>query len=250
MTLETLRTKQADRREKTKGKILNAKKHKHEKPCECSGNSVTRSKGELVITVTRTSFNLPFDLPYCIWGALYVNTNFGVVLQPYLPAGITVRTGTDDNIISFIYTDGILTDVIQVTIPSAGIINYLAILSSLNTNYMRTEFMLFDCNAANDGTIITDQQIKKSQSNPLYLQTVSGGGMKEAQVIIPSSRTNINNSVKQIIEVYLRNEPVKPETVWIHNFAYLLLMGSLQYSFTVFISERVNMNSEKVEFTT
>jgi len=238
-----------------KDPVFNKPKPKHQSPCHCSGNEITRSEGEIVITVTRNTFFLLVPLPYCIWGALYVQSNFGAVLKDYLPPGITVTSvNNEDGSITFSYTDGLETDTISISSPSASIISYLENVASLNTNMMRSNFMTFNCNSGNPNPFYSNDQIDNLQSGGLYMQKTSagslGGGYKSTQVIIPNSRKQINNSVPNIIELYLRNEEVKPDTVWIHQFAYASdaipgrLPSPIQFTFTVFISERINMNHQ------
>jgi hypothetical protein len=83
------------------------------------------------------------------------------------------------------------------------------------------------------------------------MQGVGGTGNKNAQLIIPFSRTQINNSLVNITEIYLRNEPIKPESVWVHYLPWLDFVGMglpnrpLEYNFTIFISEKVDMNALK-----
>ncbi|MGZ4038660.1 MAG: hypothetical protein ACXVPQ_12585, partial [Bacteroidia bacterium] len=64
------------------------------------------------------------------------------------------------------------------------------------------------------------------------------------------SRTQINNSVKNVIELYMRNEPVKAQTVWIHQFGWVdpatITPAQIEYTYTVFISKLINMNREKI----
>jgi hypothetical protein len=223
-------------------------KSSHKKKCPCSGNAINNSEGELIISVTRDSFNIPFALPYCLWGAIYINTNFGVVLQPYLPPNTTVSSAIVGSTIVFTYNNAAFpgNDTITITIPGSGLISYIEMLTNLNTNYMRTDFVLFNCNSANDGTFLTDQQIKSLQLNLLNLIKIdAGSNAKDIQNIIPATRTEINNSVKEIIEISLRNEPIKPDSVWVQNFGYVPLIGGLQFTYTIFISERINMNEEK-----
>lgn len=219
--------------------------------CGCANkcpHTISNSVGEYVIKVVRQSYVLPFDLPYCIWGTLYVNSNYGVVLAPFLPAGITVSnsiTATGD--ILFTFANGPDTDTILVSMPSFSLITYVEMLSGLKTNYMKSCFMTFDCNAANDPDILDNSLILQTQNLGLFLQSVGGTGDKRAQLIIPKSRRQINNSVMNIIEIYLRNEPIKPETVWIHSMPYYTIGGAppiklQEYNFTVYITETVDIN--------
>lgn len=234
---------------RTTNKNVSKKKSLHKKPCGCGGNEITKSKGELVITVIRSSFTLNMALPYCIWGSLYINTSFGVVLQEFLPPGITVTTNLDDfNNLRFIYTDGVNTDTITVGVPTIGLISYPEILSNLNTNYMRSNMVLFNCNADDNAPFLTNQQINNLQSAGLFLGITGGGGSRTYKLVIPSTRKEINNSVPNLTQLYLNSEPIKPETVWVHQFAYLNPNGAQlagTFTFTVFISERIDMNKER-----
>lgn len=225
------------------------------KGCGCINkcpHTISNSVGELVIVVTRQTYVLPVALPYCIWGTLYVNSNYGIVLQPYLPPGITLQSNTitpEGNMLFTYQNGGGDTDTILVSVPTIGLINYVEILSGLKTNYMRSCFMTFDCNSANDADTLDNSVILDIQSFGLFFQKVGGTGDKGAQLIIPKTRRQINNSVMNIIEIYLRNEPIKPETVWVHSMPYIVaippaLPKPQEYNFTVFITETVDINAK------
>jgi len=242
-----------NRKKAEAAKKYNTEKHDHKSPCGCSGNEITRSQGELVITVQRTSFNINADLPYCIFGALYLNgNNFATVLQEYLPSGVTVVTSQENQNLTFTYaSSGGGSDQIIVSVPDQGLINYLDILANLNTNYMRSNFLLFDCNAGDNPPLLADSQIRTLKKPGLFLKKIGGAGAKDTQIIIPGSRTQINNTLPNLVEIYLRNEPVKPDAVWVHKFAYTALSvpaTRLLFNWTLFISERIDMNSEKIQF--
>ena len=243
------------KREDLKKVFSTKKKDEHTPPCKCSGNEVTKSKGEVIIYATRTGFSLPFSLPYCIFGTLYLqNFSFAQVIQNYLPPGITVNVIFDLNALIFSFTDGLTSDNITVTSPDISLISYAEMLTNLNTNYLRTNYVLFDCNAADDAEFLDQTQIKKLQGGGLFLQNIGAGGHKDVQLIIPKTRINGVQSVPNIINLDMRNEPIKPETVWIHSIANPVtpapgvVVKPIVFSFTVFISERINMNSEKINF--
>ncbi len=238
-------------RDPRKKKVFNLDEKKHKAPCGCSGNSITRSIGEVVITVTRTSFNINADLPYCIFGALYLPGNsFANAIEEYLPDGVTVTTSITDRNVTFNYGPAAgLGDQIIVSVPDDSLINYLDIMASMNTNFMRSEFLLFDCNAHINAPVLADSQIRKLKSLGLFLTKVGGARDRDVQVIIPGSRTEINNSTTNLAQIYLRNEEVKAESVWVHKFAYTSLSvpaTRLQFNWTLFVSERIDLNSEAV----
>lgn len=231
------------------------KSEQPKKNCGCINkcpHTISNSVGELVIVVTRKTFTLPVTLPYCIWGTLYAQTNFGVVVTPYIPVVVPAITGTSittpQGNLQFIYTNGDTTDIIEVSVPGIGLISYLEILSGLKTNYFNTCFMTFDCNSKNDAITLDNSDILRIQSEGLFLQKVGGTGNKDAQLIIPKSRRQINNSIMNIIEIYLRNEPIKPETVWVHSIPFINVMGytNHEYNFTIYISDKVDMNAAKI----
>lgn len=223
--------------------------HKHERPCPCAGNSIARSEGELVIEVIRTSFNIQEDLPYCIWGTSYLNTNsYPVILQPYLPAGVTVMSITDNNVLTLVYTDAFFnSDTIIIKVPDTSLISYFEILASLSTNYMRSELILFNCNAAIRPPVLSQEQINKLKQPGLYFQRIGGINSKSNEVIIPYTRNMINNTTPQITEISLNNKAVKPDSVWVHSFAYTLLGGAitqLRFYWEIIVNERIDANEE------
>jgi hypothetical protein len=223
------------------------------KDCFCSGNSINRSEGEYTIIVVRSGFTLHFDLPYIILGSMYLpGNNFATGLQEYLPPGITVTTVQTvfggNPAIAFIYTDGIDTDnIILFSVPDA-MLSYPELLSNLNTNYMRSELMYFCNNTQVPGLpLLTDAQNKLIQSKPLFLQKL-GMGKKANEVITPLSRKLANNSVSDLIEISLRHQEIKPNTVWVHKFAYLHLTEhrDLVFYWQIIFNEIINMNDEKL----
>lgn len=230
-------------------------KNKTSSPCPCSGNSIVRSEGEIRIVVVRTSFNIPFDLPYCIWGTLYLQGNsFALPLQPYLPTGVTVTTIIDPGnpLINFVYTDSFgNSDTIQVFSPPQDVTNYFDTLSSLNTNYLRTELAYYNCNVLPDAPpLLTDDQYNTLKAAPLYFQKSTGGTRKEIETIVPLSRNWANQSNPKITELSFKHQEVKPETVWIHSIAYIHMGGLVTFLvniWNVIINERIDMNKEKFE---
>lgn len=223
--------------------------------CSCgdkkksSGNAITDSLGEMVVYVRRNTFNLQnIDLPYGIWGALYINNNYGAVLAPYLPIGVTVtNTVRPDGSVRFTYTDGVHTDTIDVFTQANYLITYAEMIANQNTNYMESNFMIMDCNAAVNATSLPNSTIYGLQSTQLILNSIGGLGESDKQIIIPKSRKMINNSVPNIIEMYLRHEPIKQDTIWVHIFGgqAIPLETVITFSWTVFIHKNYNMNAGK-----
>ena len=228
-----------------------SKPKKKKDPCACSGNSLVRSKGEYLIQVLRTGFTIASDLPYCIWGTIYANgNNFATVLQPYLPAGVTVTSKVDSVGVTFTYVSGCNSDTITVFADPDALLSYSEMLANLNTNYIQSELMYFSNNTeVLVLPTLTDQNNKILQNAPLYFQKIDGGGAKNNEYIKPLSRRIPNNSVPDITEISMRNQAIKPDTVWIHKFAYITQGGAfstLQFSFMVVLNKIINMNDEKM----
>lgn len=223
----------------------------NKKHCKCGcTHPISASVGELIIEITRNSFNIPDLLPYAMWGTLYANTNYGAVLQSYLPTGITVSSARIGGAVVFTYTSGILVDTITVTSPSIATISYLETIDNLKQNYMASCFMVFNCNSGNTPPFLDNSLIYTLQSGGLFLLKVSADRDKQQQLIIPTTRRQINNSIPNMIEIYLRSEPIKAETVWVHQFPYINQGETpvpVMFQFTVFFSERVDMNAEKTK---
>ncbi len=221
----------------------------------CGGctHPISASVGELIIQVRRNSFNIHETLPYCIWGSIYAETNYGVILQPYLPTGVTVSNTNSNGTVVFTYTKGILTDTITVGVTPLSPISYGEVLSNLKNNYMESCFMVYNCNSENNAPNFDNNNIFDLQSGGLFLITVGADGNKSVEVIVPNTRRQINNSVTNMIELYLRKAPIKPDTVWVHQFVYFSLGGGdpppvtppIENTFTVFFSDRVDLNLER-----
>lgn len=218
----------------------------------CGAHPIINSEGEIVIDFTRTSFNIAFPLPFAFWGTLYIgNNNFGAILAPYLPTGVTVTTSINQNNgnLIFSYTDGVNVDTIVLNIPQ-GLITYAETLESINTNYMRTNYTLLAVNAANDAPFLQNSDIFLLLNSPLIMTKVSAlsntGGSKTKDIIIPRSRMNPANTQINIVELYLRHQEIKPDTVWITNFNFLTQAEPMPISsyITVFIDESFDVNED------
>lgn len=219
-----------------------------EKKC-CSPNSIVRSKGEFLIQVLREGFTIHKPLPYCIWGAIYLNANnFATVLQPY-NTGMIITTAIVNGNIVFTYQEGPFIDRITVSANPNSLISYAEMLANLNTSFLRSEVSYFSNNTeASVLPILSDQNNAKLQLQPLFLTKIGGGGEKKNEMIVPYSRRLQNNSLKDVIELTMRNQEIKADTVWIHQFGYITQGGNfdtLQFSFLVVINEIINLNDEK-----
>ncbi len=223
------------------------KTEKHE-DCTCAGNSIVRSKGEYTIVVARNGFKIKEDLPYPIWGTLYLQSqNFATAVKDYLPAGVTCSSVVSGENINLSYTDGVNTDTISIFAIPTGLLSYPEMLTSLNTAYLKSELAYF-CNNTQVGNLplLTDQQNKICQAQPLYLSKIGGLGNKGNELITPLSRHLPNNSVKDLIEVSLRKQDIMADTVWIHKFAYINMTEKslLVFYWQIIINEIVNMNKK------
>lgn len=225
---------------------------KKEEDCTCAGNSIVRSKGEYTIVVARNGFKIKEDLPYPIWGTLYLQSqNFATAVKDYLPAGVTCSSSVVGENINLSYTDGVNTDTISIFANPTSLLSYPEMLTSLNTAYLKSELAYF-CNNTQVGNLplLTDQQNKICQAQPLYLSKIGGLGNKGNELITPLSRHLPNNSVKDLIEVSLRKQDIMADTVWIHKFAYINMTEKslLVFYWQIIINEIVNMNKKALDF--
>lgn len=217
--------------------------------CKCSGNSIVRSKGEYTIVVARAGFTIKEDLPYPIWGTLYLQGgNFATAIKDYLPTGVTCTSTVNGENINLQYTDGGgNTDNIQIFAIPTGLLSYPEMLTGLNTAYIKSELVYF-CNNTNVGNLplLTDTQNKKCQAQPLYLTKIGAMGNKANELITPLARAQVNNSVKNLIEISLRNQSIMTDTVWIHKFAYIPMTEKnlLVFYWQFIINQFVNMNTK------
>lgn len=222
-----------------------------EKKCPCAGNSIVRSKGEYTIFVERLTFNMKNDLPYPLFGTLYLSgQNFATPLAPYLPSGVTVTSAIIANgIIELTYTDGSYTDIIHVGFARQELSSYPEMLANLNTNYLNTELVYFCSNVEfEDAVVLDDLENCIIQSKPLYLLKIGGLSSKSNELITPLTRRSPNTTQKNIVEIYMRSQDIKPDTVWIHVFpaSNRIQEGErLVFYWQVFINEIVNMNDER-----
>lgn len=219
--------------------------------CACSGNSIVRSKGEYTIVVVRNGFKIKQDLPYAIFGTVYLNgQNFATAIKDYLPSGVTCVSSVDKENIIFEYTEtatGLIDRIILFVIPS-GIISYPQFLANLNTNYLKTELVYF-CNNTQvpNQPVLSLIQDKKLQAQPLYLQRISGMSQKDNELITPLSRRLPNNTVSNVLEISMKRQDIRAETVWIHKFAYVKLTekNTLVFYWQIIINDIINLNEER-----
>lgn len=220
--------------------------------CTCAGNSIVRSKGEYTIIVTRNGFKIKEDLPYPIWGTLYLQSqNFATAVKDYLPAGVTCTSTVNGSDIILQYTQGANVDTIKINAIATGLLSYPEMLTGLNTAYLKSELSYF-CNNTEitNLPLLTDQQNKILQAQPLYLTKIGGLGDKANELITPLSRSLPNNSVKDIIEISMRKQDIMADTVWIHKFAYINMTekNKLRFYWQIIINEIVNLNKKAFEF--
>lgn len=229
--------------------------HPKKKEC-CSGHPIIFSEGELVIQYTRTSFTIPFALPFCLWGTLYINNNnFGAILAPYLPANVSVVTSIDRNtgnlIFTYTYSITEAQDTIVLTIPQS-LISYAEMLESINTNYMKSNYSILTVNSAIGAPYMVNSDIYSLLDYAFIFTKVSAlsntGGSKTRDIVIPRSRMNPQNTQVNIVEMFLRKQDVKPDAVWINSFAYTATIAAfavpITSSLTIFINQIFDMNKE------
>ncbi len=216
-----------------------------------SYNEIVNSEGELLFVATRATQTISQDLPYFIWGTAYVNNLDASVLAPYLGTGTTVVLSHNANgDLVFTYTNGINTDIITVTTTAQGLISYIEAVQNLQTNYMISNYMLYGVNIDANATFLTQANINTLLTAGIIMQNLDAvtnvGGGKKKHLIIPRSRTMPNNSMPNVVEIFLRREKIKSNTVWINKFAKTSLdpAPAISNAFTIFISDTVNMNEE------
>lgn len=225
-------------------------KTKKEDPCKCSGNSIVRSKGEYTILVKRNSFRIKFDLPYCLWGTMYLSgQNFSTAVKDYLPVGVTCSSAIVANeTIVFTYSDGVNTDKIIVQAIPTSLVSYPELLANLNTSYMKTELVYF-CNNAKIGNPITLSAAQNNvlQAQPLFLQKLGSMGSKENELITPATRKIPNNTLPDVLELSMRKQDIRAQTVWVHKFAYIKLTEAtkLLFYWQILFNDVVNLNEER-----
>lgn len=214
--------------------------------CKCkSTSSIVNSKGEYTIMVQREGFGTLVDLPYPIWGTVYLQSkNFAQSIKDYLPAGMTVTESNENGIITLSYFNGLSTDIIRIFAIPSSLLSYPEMLSGLNTAYLKSELVYFCSNTSIPTANVTTPQNKVLQNAPLYLGKIGGMGDKSNELITPYTRRLPNNSVNDIVEIAMRNQDIKPETVWIHKFAYIQNIPILNFYWHVFFNDIVNMNKK------
>jgi hypothetical protein len=226
-----------------------AKKKVAKKAC-CSSNEIVRSEGELIITVRRTGFTLHDDLPYCVWGALYVNSKYNI-LQPYLTSGITFTTTIDPaGDVIFHYTDGKTTDTITISTGGQTLVSYAEEVTNLNTNFMRSNYMLFSVNTDIGAALLANSDIDTMLNAGLTIQQIDGMGAVNKNLIVPRSRRMINNSIYNLVEIYLPKptQPIKQTTAWVQKFPYIASVSEQSFltsAYIIFINKRFTINRKR-----
>jgi hypothetical protein len=132
-----------------------------------------------------------------------------------------------------------------------GLISYSEEIESINTSYMKTNYCLLSVNSAIDAPFLGNSDIYTLLDAPIIMTKVSAlsvtGGSKTKVVIVPRSRNTPQNTQLNVVELYLRHQEIKPDSVWITTFPFIALGGeggSLQNYLTVFIDEIFDVNEQ------
>lgn len=193
---------------------------------------VTQSKGDLNITVLRVTANLAVPLPYILFGLQGFSSSFQSTLKPYLPSGVTctaTNSATTGNMV-LTYTDGIVTDTIQISL-SGGLISYSEFLQSMNQNYFKTKYVRYE--------VADDANRLSQQSQMINFGLLSALGQKNANQLLVRSRIQSWTYQKSITELLMPEQKITSDFSFVQN---AIAVASYSIAWDVFMSDRVNLN--------
>jgi len=195
---------------------------------------MTRSKGDLNITVTRNSNNLAFALPYILFGLNGFNSNYISTIKQYLPAGVTmtasVVAATGDVLLT--YTDGIGTDTVTLSL-TGSLISYSEFLQNMNSNFFKSMYIRQEY--PNDANLLS------AKSQPINFGLLSALGMKNANTLLPRSRSLNSDFKDYIINLFISEQKITSDFSFVQN----IIQTNAAYSigWDVFMSDRTNLNN-------
>jgi hypothetical protein len=128
-----------------------------------------KETASFAITATRLTANLDVNLPYCLFGAVFVPTNFQPLIT--LPSGITMiadvgsvvsQDAADQLKVQLTFTDGIDTDIVEITSKASA--PYPALLEASKTDLFDVAKMRLSINSASNVDQFNTDLSVKSQS--------------------------------------------------------------------------------------
>lgn len=197
---------------------------------------IANSKGDLNITVTRVSANIPLPLPFVLFGSNDFADGYASTLRTLtgrLNPGTTVAVSTSaTGDIVFTYVDvnaGGATD--TVTVSNLGNITMKNFLAGMNNNYFST--MLFLCSISDETKSLLQYK------EVLFFGELSSLGMAKANQLVFRSRIFSFSFRKDVVEVVLPEQKITPDFSF--GMSIIPVVG-FTMGFDYFMSQRKNLN--------
>jgi len=196
---------------------------------------MTRSKGDLNITVTRESINIVgVKLPYILFNYNGLSSNFASTMQNYLPSGVTMtaasEAGTGDMILTYT-APGPLVDTVRISLTGSQI-SYSEFLQSMTSNYFATRYIRQEYQ--------NDSNLLLGVSQTINFGKLSALGAKGANNLLPRSRRLNDDYQTFIVNLFLPEQTVTTDFSFVQK---ILAVADYTIAWDVFMSKRINLNS-------
>lgn len=165
------------------------------------------------VKVKRLTANLAQNLPFCIFGAVYLGTNYNPLIN--VPSGLTLSVtygnsnDTDpanQNKVQLSYTDGVSTDIIEITTKAAA--PYPALLqSSLTDLFQVGRLRLSLSDASQVSQLDTDLAVSsmslfgKSASNVLSISSSKSPDQQQSGIVDIDLTASFNKETAFVGEI-------------------------------------------------
>ncbi len=199
--------------------------------------TMAKSVGDLNITITRETSNIPFALPFILFDLNGYTSNYISTIKQYMPAGVTMTVSVDaptgDVLLDF--SDGVNTDFIRISLTGSQI-SYSEFLNSMNQNFFKTFYIRQEYQ--NDSSLLL------AVSQTIRFGLLSSLGMKNSNNLLPRSRRLNSDYQSFIINLFIPEQQVTADFSFVQN----MIQGAttttpVVLAWDIFMSERVNMNN-------
>lgn len=196
---------------------------------------MTRSKGDLNITIQRIGRNITSPLPYILFDLNGFNSSYISTIKGYLPAGVTMVASVDpaNGDVLLTYTaPGPLVDVIRISL-SGSQISYSEFLQSMNSNFFKTNYIRQEYPNV-------PQTLLLAVSQSIAFGLLSALGMKNANNLLPRSRRLNDDYQTFILNLFLPEQKITSDFSFVQN---IIDVDGYVIAWDIFMSERTNLNN-------
>lgn len=192
---------------------------------------IVHSFGDLNIVVKRNSTNIALDLPYVLFAANDVESNFISTLRGSIPAGVTLvvtRGATGAIRMTYTQTAGGAIDTIDISLLSVNT-TYSAFLNAMSQNYFKTKYILY--------TISDVTQQTQFRRLVTFGDNSALGGASSNQLSL-DSRIMTWDFKSDRVNMLIPEQKITAQFA----FVQLATQNTQEIGWNIFMSERKNLN--------